>query len=158
MQDNYRQQLTGRFVETVEYLNRQMYSGRLDEWQGLDMTLPQVKTLILLDGTGPLRMGSIASHLGSAVSATTSIVDRLVEKEMVERLSDPNDRRVVMCQLTDRGREATQSFWRLGRERVLMLVGLLDMEQLETVVQALELIRRVEEKVQETLDLTRPSG
>ena len=39
MQDNYRQELTDQFVATVEYLNRLMHSGRLDEWQGLDMTI-----------------------------------------------------------------------------------------------------------------------
>ena len=80
MSENHRQDLVERLMESAEDLNRQMHSGRLDEWEGLDMTIPQVKTLILLERMGPLRMGSIAIFLGRALSATTTVVDRLVEK------------------------------------------------------------------------------
>ena len=145
MQDNYKQELTDRFVMVVEHLTRLTYSGRLDEWQGLEMTIPQIRTLILLQHMGPLRMGIISSHLDSTLSATTSIVDRLVEKELVKRISDPNDRRVVLCELTALGQEATERFWRLGRALSLRMAGLLEVEQLEAVVQALELIQRTEE-------------
>ena len=57
-------------------------------------------------------MGVISNSLGSALSATTSIVDRLVEKKLVKRGSDPNDRRVVTCELTASGQEASERFWR----------------------------------------------
>ena len=46
MSENHRQDLVERLMESAEDLNRQMHSGRLDEWEGLDMTIPQVKTLI----------------------------------------------------------------------------------------------------------------
>ena len=142
-----RQELTDRFVNVVERLNRQLHSGRLYEWQGLDMTISQIKTLVLLESMGSVRMSVISGYLGSTLSATTSIVDRLVQRELVNRVSDPNDRRVVMCELTAAGREATERFWRIGRERAQKLADLLEVEQLETVVQALELIRRKAEEV-----------
>ena len=150
MQDNRRQELTDRFVTVVEQLNRLMHSGRLDEWQGLDMTIPQIKTLVMLGYMGPLRMGVIASYLGSALSATTSIVNRLVQKELVKRVSDPNDRRVVICELTAQGREAVERFWRIGRERAETMADLLEVEQLEAVVQSLELIRQTGEEIWRT--------
>ena len=118
MENDYKQELADRFVESIEYLNRQMHTGRLDEWEGLDMTIPQIKTLVLLERMGPLRMGNIAIFLGRALSATTTVVDRLVEKSLVDRVSDPDDRRVVICKLTDRGEQAIERFWRIGRERV----------------------------------------
>ena len=86
-----------------------MYSGRLDKWHGLEMTIPQIKTVVLLEHMGPLRMGNISNYLGGAPSATTAILDRLVEREMVERVSDPNDRRVVLCQLTAQGRAGVRT-------------------------------------------------
>ena len=141
-------ELVERFVDASEYLNRQIQSDRLDAWTGLEMTIPQVKTLVLLENIGPMRMGSISHHLGSTLSATTGIVDRLVEKEMVERVSDPSDRRVVICELTPRGTEAVEQLWRIGRERILPVVELLGPEQLAIAVQGLETIREAEQEVQ----------
>ncbi len=149
MEDNRRQELTDRFKHLAEHLNRQLHTGRLDEWEGLDMTIPQIKTLQLLDRVGPLRMGSIAVYLGRALSATTTVMDRLVEKGLVDRVADPDDRRVVICQLTDAGEKAIGRFWDIGHERLDILVDLMDDDQLETVVKGLELIHWAENKVQE---------
>ena len=150
MQDERRQGLTDRFRVLAEYLNRQLHTGRLDEWEGLDMTIPQIKTLVLLERVGPLRMGNIAIYLGRALSATTTVMDRLVEKGLVDRVSDPNDRRVVICKLTEAGEQAIKRFWQIGRERLDLLADLLDEEQLETVVTGLELIRWAEDEIQRT--------
>ena len=151
MAENRRQDLVDRFVQSVEYLNRQMHTGRLDEWEGLDMTIPQIKTLVLLELLGPLRMGNIAIYLGRALSATTTVVDRLVEKELVDRGSDPSDRRVVVCRLTNQGEAAIERFWRVGRERIQLVADLLDEQQLQTAVQGLEVISAAEKEVQRTL-------
>ena len=151
MQDDRRRELTDRFTESAEYLNRQLHTGRLDEWEGLDMTIPQIRTLVLLERMGPLRMGNIAINLDRALSATTTVMDRLVEKGLVDRVADPSDRRVVICQLSESGEQAIKRFWRIGRERLQIVVDLLDEEQLETVVQGFELIRWAEEEIQRTI-------
>ena len=151
MQDDRRQELTDRFTESAEYLNRQLHTGRLDEWEGLDMTIPQIRTLVLLERMGPLRMGNIAIYLGRALSATTTVMDRLVEKGLVDRVADPSDRRVVICQLSESGEQAITRFWRIGRERIQIVADLLDEEQLETVVQGFELIRWAEGEIQRTI-------
>ena len=146
--NNEDQELFERFVDAVEYLNRQIHGDRLDEWTSLEMTIPQVKTLVLLDTIGPMRMGTLSGHLGSALSATTNVVDRLVARDLVGRGSDPSDRRVVLCELTSRGRETIGHFWRVGRERLLPLAELLDPDQLAVAVQALESIREADEELQ----------
>ena len=138
-------------MTVAEFLNRQMHLRRLDEWEDLDMTIPQIKTLVLLERLGSLRMGSISMHLGRALSATTTVVDRLVEKSLVYRSTHPDDRRVVLCELTEDGREAIHRFWRIGSERLQMVVDLLDSEQLETVVRGLELVLQAEQEIQRNL-------
>ena len=59
-QDTEHRELVERFVDAVEYLNRQVRSDHLEEWQGLEMTVPQVKTMVLLGEIGPSRMGTIS--------------------------------------------------------------------------------------------------
>ena len=150
MNEHCRHELKGRFRELAEYLNRQLHTGRLDEWEDLDMTIPQIKTLVLLEEAGPLRMGNIADYLGRALSATTTVMDRLVEKGLVDRVSDPRDRRVVICRLTASGHQAIDRFWQIGQERLDGLADRMDDEQLETVVKALEAIRRGEDELKST--------
>ncbi len=147
MPDAKPQKLTERFVDAVEYLNRQTHLVKLDEWEESDMTIPQIKALGLLQ-RGPLRMGGIALYLGRALSATTTVVDRLVEKNLVSRGSDPRDRRVVICELTHEGRAVIDRFWRLDRERLLSVMESLTHEELEVAVRAMELIRHADEGVQ----------
>ena len=108
MQDSHKQQLTERFVELVEQMNQQMHCRPLDAWEGLDLTIPQMKTLGVLQHQGPQRMGSISNSLGTTLSAATSIIERLVDKDLVQRTPDSADRRVVICQLTRPGREAVE--------------------------------------------------
>lgn len=148
MINDYKQELSDRFMESVEYLNRQIHSGRLGGWEALEMTIPQIKTLVLLERMGPLRMSDIAIHFDRALSATTAVVDRLVEKDLVARRSDPADRRLVICELTDTGRHAMAQFWRIGRERLQIVVDMLQVEELETVVKGLELVLRAEPQIQ----------
>ena len=45
-----------------------------------------------------------------------------------------------------------EGFWRIGRERLQMVSDLLEVEQLETVVKGLQLIRSAEEEIQKNLD------
>ena len=137
-----------RIVTAAEFLNRQMHLHRLDQWEQMDMTIPQIKTLVLLEHMGQLRMGSISMYLGRALSATTTVVDRLVEKGLVDRSSDPYDRRVVLCELTERGRDEVDHFWRIGRGRIDQVTDLLDSEQLEAVAEGLELMRWAEQEFQ----------
>ncbi len=143
--------LLERFVDAVEYLNRQLHRANLKEWESMDMTIPQVKALVLLEGVGPMRMGAIASHLGSTLSASTNIIDRLVEKGLVERHSDSHDRRVVVCKSTDRGRQAVDQFWRIGRERILPIAEAMDPQQLAGAVRVLEGLRDTIERVRAPL-------
>ena len=157
-QDMEHRELVERLVDAVEYLNSRIRSDHVDEWQGLEMTIPQAKTLLLLGEMGPSRMGTISGYLGSALSATTNIVNRLVERELVERVSDPSDRRVVICRLTSQGEEAAERFWRVGRERLLGVVEALDQEQLALAVRGLEILREAEETIQDRLSSTESPG
>jgi DNA-binding MarR family transcriptional regulator len=75
--------------------------------------------LRLLGEKGPCNMSEISSHLGLALSSTTGVVDRLVERRVVERSRSESDRRTVRVVLTTRGRRIVDGFnadrIRLGR-------------------------------------------
>ena len=68
-------------------------------------------------------MSDISSELGLALSSTTGVVDRLVERGMVERTRPEDDRRCVKVTLTRRGRRA---FGIVQRDRIRLGVGMLE--------------------------------
>ena len=57
-------------------------------------------------GTGRSSPGELSSDLELSSGAMTTRLDRLEEAGLVRRLPDPEDRRGVVVELTDKGREA----------------------------------------------------
>ena len=101
------------------------------EWLTTDMTVAQLRILLLLHTEGPSRMSSIAAKLGIAVSTATGIIDNLVKKELVARSTAPEDRRVVICALSSMGQEIINRIWTQGQLQMERLMRGLSIEQLE---------------------------
>lgn len=107
------------------------------EWLTLDLTMPQVRMLLLLHREGPSRMTALASRSGIAMSTATGAIDHLVEKGLVVRESDPQDRRLVICRLSSEGQDLANELWKLGRLQVERLLEPLTLEQLQAVREAI---------------------
>src|ERR671933_1323758 len=75
-------------------------------WLELNMSTPQLKALLLISEDEGIRMRELARKLGGSFSNATVLVDRLVDRGFVERLAEPQDRRVVLVRTTEEG-------WRL---------------------------------------------
>jgi DNA-binding MarR family transcriptional regulator len=72
----------------------QVCRGQLP-WRYLDLTMAQLKAVMLLCRTGRARSRELADGLGIAPSAATPLVDRLVEQKLAKREDDAGDRRIV---------------------------------------------------------------
>lgn len=128
-----------RFVELVEQMNRDLRSQPPEAWSDIELTMPQVRALMLL-GQGPQRMSAIATSLGTSVPSASTMMERLVQKALVERFHDEKDRRVVTCRLTEAGAGEMQRFWRVGRLRLEEMARCLTHDELRTVVRAMEIL------------------
>ena len=67
-----------------------------------EMTMPQFRVLVVLDGEGPSRMGDLAERIGVHPSTLSRTVDRLVSAGWLERASGEESRREVHVALTAR--------------------------------------------------------
>jgi DNA-binding MarR family transcriptional regulator len=119
------------------------------EWLSLDLTMPQLKVVLLLFTNGPERMSAMASALGVSLATATGVVDRLVEKDMVTREGDPNDRRVVLIRLSDKGEKLIAGLWQLARDNAEVLLRALDQRQLQLLNEALRALLEAGEAVRE---------
>lgn len=76
----------------------------LDTSVELGLTPGETNALLSIDPNEPRAMGELASDWRCDASNVTWIVDRLEEKDMVERRTLPTDRRVKTVGLTETGR------------------------------------------------------
>src|SRR3954462_7079887 len=98
-----RAQLINRVLSCTSELFRTMHSGQDEAWLTLELTMPQLKTLVRVSHLEAATSGQIARGLGVSLSTVTGIVDRLAEQRLVSRREDPDDRRITRVELTPRG-------------------------------------------------------
>ena len=71
-----------------------------------------------LEGDTPVRMTDVSRRMMISKPAATQVVNRMVDRGLMERLSDENDRRVVYIRATEAGR----TFYEEKMDRNLTLV------------------------------------
>lgn len=69
------------------------------------LSAQETRAIEFLGRLGACKMRDLAEHLGLAVSSTTTLVDNLEFKGVVQRMRSSEDRRVIMLQLTGQGRQ-----------------------------------------------------
>ena len=67
------------------------------------ITPPQFVALQWLMEGGDMTIGELSTKMYLACSTTTDLVDRMEKNELVQRVKDPNDRRVVRIHLLEEG-------------------------------------------------------
>lgn len=67
------------------------------------ITPPQFIALQWLHEYGDMTIGELSTKMYLACSTTTDLVDRMEKTELVERVKDQNDRRVVQIHLLEKG-------------------------------------------------------
>jgi len=135
--------LVDGILALADKLFRQLLPTVPRDLLSLDVTMPQMKILLILYVRGPRRMSDIASELDVALPTATSLVDRLVEKHYVVREAHPDDRRVVLCQLSGEGQQAIGHVWQTARRRSHELLQAMDNSKLEMFAEALRAMHEV---------------
>jgi len=80
--------------------------GLYDErFAPLDLTLSLASLLCYVADYGPVSQTRAADHLRQGRAVTGTQVDRLEARGLIERLPDPNDRRVWLLQVTAGGKD-----------------------------------------------------
>ena len=119
-----------------ELVRRQMI-WNTEPWLELNMSTPQLKALLLISEEEGIRMRELARKLGGSFSNATVLVDRLVDRGLVERLADPQDRRVVLVRSTGEGRRLIEQLFTSWQILSAPLLEALDPQDLSTVRAAL---------------------
>lgn len=107
--------------ETTRLISHMWFNAFLrgaESWAKLDVTMPQLKVLMLLGLHGSAPVSTLAARMGVSPPNVTGILDRLEQHELVRRTSDIHDRRVVRVVLTDDGHGFLAELQRAGEDRL----------------------------------------
>jgi len=99
-----RHQLVGLTAEFARAYLRWTDAGRCD-----GISYPRLRLLEQLHCVGPDMMRVLGDQLGLTPRNMTAFVDSLEDEGLVVRRAHPSDRRAVVVELTDAGREAAEA-------------------------------------------------
>ena len=93
----------------AEHMSRLMIDQHQRQIADLDLTLPQVQVLRVLQ-CGPCLTGQLAAELRISAPAITQLTDRLLRKGLIKRHATTDDRRCVMISLSTKGERLINQF------------------------------------------------
>ncbi len=119
-------------------LHRRMAGETLSVMHEAGLTLPQMVALHSLKHAGAQSINSLAEQLNLSTSAVSHLVDRLVDRELVDRAEDPEDRRQKRVGLTPAGTALLERLVRSRNAEIAAVASRLDPQTHRTVVGLLE--------------------
>ena len=102
------------------------------------MTLPQYRTLVVLQAKGPQSLLQLAEELQVAPSTATRMCDRLVRKRLIRRDAVATNRREVELAVTDRGATLVNHVTRRRKAEISRIVGRMSDARRADLVEALQ--------------------
>lgn len=102
-----------------------------------DLSLTAVATLSSLDRQGAQRITTLATAQGVSQPSMTQLVQRLEQRGLVVRGSDPADGRVALVSVTAQGRDALAARRKRSAERIASLLGDLPERDVQALADAL---------------------
>ncbi|MEE6272030.1 MarR family winged helix-turn-helix transcriptional regulator [Georgenia wangjunii] len=111
------------------------------------LTIQQLKVLMLLRLEGPLGGHDLARRLGVSMPTVSGVVDRLVKRGMLERRTDPADRRVRLVALSAEGERTVIELENAGEKVRARVLSEMDVEGLRALAQGFAAMAEAVEQV-----------
>lgn len=132
-----RQELIEAAVRAQEQVAQKMLALAEEDWMAIPLTLTQLKSLIALAAGGAIPMHQLAESLHLGRPATSTLVEQLVQFDLVTRTEDATDRRRTLVNLSPQGITFVTRL-RQGRDdKIHSLLGMLDDDDLTALIRIL---------------------
>ena len=128
-------------VQEVVELQRQV--GRIigqhvpTVWIDSGLTITQLRSLFLIANKGRTNFRKLAKALGVTPSNVTGIADRLEEQGLVSRTQNPEDRREMTLQATDKGEALVSNLKEAGMKQMTQILSMLNVKALYSLIRGL---------------------
>ena len=133
-------QYARRLYEALGTLQKAVYGPVTHAGIGKHLTEVEWEALRVLGRLGECRMRQLAAACEVALSTMTGVVDRLVNQRLVQRRHSESDRRVVLVDLSGRGKLAYAERLDADMRLVLTMLQALDAQEQQAFM---ELVQKI---------------
>lgn len=125
-------------IEFQRETNRLFGNFAAEPWIELSLTIAQLKSLFFIADKGKTNFKKLADALGVTPPNVTGIVDRLVDHGLVSRTENPEDRRIMLLQITTKGRNLLHTLQQNRASHMSSILEQLDQNDLAALHRGLE--------------------
>jgi DNA-binding MarR family transcriptional regulator len=129
-----------RALELTRAIGQGLHQSGDDLWLQCDVTLPQLRCLFVVTLRGPLSISGVAQQLRIGLPTASALIDRLVERGLVRRREDPQDRRRTLASATEAGATLAENLRQGSIQTLREWLLALGPEDLAALVQGLEAV------------------
>ena len=135
---------TKRISELLPKIARNLRIAPLIEKVKPGLTTSQLMVLLILKETEKafLPIGKLAKKLAVSFPTVSGIVDRLYKGKLVKRKRDSEDRRLVLVQLTNKGKKTVDKLLKAFEEILFKVLKEIPEAERETIVKATERVSK----------------
>lgn len=119
---------------------RTMKERHVQDAAQTEMSMPQFFCLWIISKCGKQRMSDLAANLALSYASATNLINRLSESGLVNRYDDPEDRRVVIVELSEKGKELTESIRKKHLQEMMQRCGTLNKEQVDIMLKGMDVL------------------
>lgn len=116
-----------KLMRATETLNNRLNRHHAEA----DLTVSQFGVLEALLHLGPLNQKTLGEKLLKSGGNITMVIDNLEKSGLVERNQDPSDRRSMVIELTEKGRQVIKEYFPQHLERLKNEFSVLSDQELE---------------------------
>lgn len=132
-----------RVLEAQHQLARCVVSTQMQEWAQLELSIGQLKVMMILAGHPGMTISQLAESLGISKPSTSILVDRLVHQGMLYRKEDEADRRRTLVTLSASGNDLTTRLQQGSIERQVQWYTALAPDDLAALRRGLEAVAAI---------------
>ncbi len=106
-----------------------------------ELTLPEFRSLAFVNRSAGCSLNEVAEHIGLEPPTASKLVENLVQRGLVNREEDRNDRRRVQLSISPKGKKSIDAAFEHTREFLAERLIHLKEPEREELLQAIELLK-----------------
>lgn len=141
------EECAARVMDTIPLLMR-FIRADMRANSAASLSIPQLRSLAFLNRSPDASLSDLAEHLGVTCATASATTERLVQRNLVQRIDDPQERRRVLLNLTQEGKHQLKQSQDQTRTHIADLLEGLTPEQVSNIEEGLALLKNVFEQTE----------
>ena len=127
-------------MQAVHLIGRSVYAVSSRHPVLRNRTPAQIRALSFLERDTPKTVGDLAHLMGVTISTASGLVDKLVEENLAERSSNPDDRRQVLICLAPAAVEIRNEIREIRRRQVRLALANIEDDRRDCFLESIQAI------------------